>query len=213
MHLSMNLHCEYEAAACSYVIMYQQMIRCLSFLSVFRPCGSRHMTSWSRGPPRLVTATGTWSRSCTWAWTRWRTPSPNAGSTWPARSSWSTAWTPCGAPPSAPPLRTTTPSKLLFLCDSLTPTGVSGRAHTRSSVAFKKIHSWKCCIPAVCSLWTPLLLSYVVVLFLRCCLQLLTPRETLAGLPPRLLGRQPNNTVLYGAHSIHKDTFNSSCLA
>lgn len=60
------------------------------------------MTSSWPGPPTLVTATVMWSRSSTWAWTGWGTPSPRGGSTWLAHSSWSTAWTPSAVPPSVP---------------------------------------------------------------------------------------------------------------
>lgn len=136
-------------------------------LLVCRPCGSRHTTSWSRGQLRLAIATGMWSKSFTWAWTRWRTPSPNAGSTWPARSSWSTAWMSCGAPPSAPLLRMTMPSE---------PKHCPTPAHLalqEQFFFFLKLQRLKCCISAVCSLWMPLLLS-----FLQRCLQLFVPRAT-----------------------------------
>lgn len=72
----------------------------IQFLS---PCGSQRTTSCWPGLPPLATATATWFRSSTSAWTGWGTPSPRGGSTWPAPSSSLTASTASVALPSAPP--------------------------------------------------------------------------------------------------------------
>lgn len=75
--------------------------------------------------------------------------------------------------------------------------------------SFLKLHRLKCCISAVCSLWMPLLLSYVVD-----CSCSVAFSSSCPGQHHQTGPMSPaNNTVLYGARSIHRDSFNSFSLA
>lgn len=99
----------------------------------------------------------------------------------------------CGAPPSAPLLRTTTPSE---------PKHCPTPAHLalQEQFFFLKLQRLKCCISAVCSL---------------CCRSCSVAfSSSCPGQHHQTGPTSPaNNTVLYGACSIHRDSFNSFSLA